>query len=48
MPSSTDPCTWFKALLGFTIWLPTSAAIHTLSTWTAPWLSTLALTTSAK
>src|ERR1051325_6407437 len=32
MPSTTEPCTWFTALSGLTIWRPTSAATHTLLT----------------
>ena len=48
MPSSTEPCTWFSALLGLMIWLPTSPATQTLSTFSLPARLTVAWTTSAK
>jgi hypothetical protein len=48
IPSSTAPLTWFSALSGLMIWLPTSPATQTLSTFTVPSRATVAWTTSAK
>src|SRR5690606_13214373 len=47
-PSSTAPCTLFRALLGLMMWEPTSPAAQTLSTFSVPSRATVACTTSAK
>src|SRR6267143_5898005 len=44
----TAPCAWLRALLGLTIWLPTSPTTHILWTFILLFASTLSSTTSAK